>query len=215
MSPGPDRAFLKRLLAERNQYPARVAAIDAELTRAFGRTVAILALDMCGFSRLTAEHGIFHFLAMIDQMEQGAIPAVEANGGKLIKLDADNLFAIFAEPKRALEAALDIFRAFEAINAVVPENRDIRGSIGIGYGETLVIDEADLYGCEMNLASKLGEDCAEPMEILLTAAAHAALPVDRYDCTPKVYAVGGMQLEAQRFVRSRYERLPAPVEEAR
>src|SRR3954468_17777246 len=208
MRDGPDRTRLKRLLADRNQYPARAAEIDAELQRAFSRRVAILALDMCGFSRVTAEYGIIHFLAMIDQMEQGAIPAVQANGGQVIKLDADNLFAIFTEPERALEAALDIFRAFEAINSVVPENRDIRGSIGIGFGDTLVIDEADLFGNEMNLASKLGEDCAGPMEILLTAAAHAALPPDRYDCAPKIFAIGGMEVEAQQFVRSRYERLP-------
>jgi adenylate cyclase len=207
MREGPDRARLKRLLSDRNQYPARTPEIDAELHRAFNRHVAILALDMCGFSRLTAEHGVLHFLAMIDQMEQAAIPAVTANGGQVIKLDADNLFAIFAEPQRALEAALDIFRAFEAVNTVVPENRDIRGSIGIGYGDTLVIDEADLFGCEMNLASKLGEDCASAMEILLTSAAHAALPPGRYDCAPKVFTVGGMQVDAQQFVRCRYERL--------
>ncbi|HEV7403711.1 MAG TPA: adenylate/guanylate cyclase domain-containing protein [Chthoniobacteraceae bacterium] len=209
MEEGPDRAQLRRYLAERNQYPARTAEIDAELHRVFNRKVAILALDMCGFSRMTAQYGIVHFLAMIDQMEQGAIPAVQANGGRVIKLDADNLFAIFTEPKRALEAALDIFRAFEAINAVVPENRDIRGSIGIGYGDVLVIDEADLYGNEMNIASKLGEDCAGPFEILLTAAAHAALPPDRYEFAPTVFPIGGMQIEAQRFLKSRYKRLPA------
>jgi class 3 adenylate cyclase len=205
MHPGPDHARLKRLLAERNQYPARTAEIDAELHRAFNRHVAVLALDMCGFSRLTAQHGVLHFLAMIHQMEQAAIPAVTANGGQVIKLDADNLFAIFTEPQRALEAALDIFRAFEAINTVVPENRDIRGSIGIGYGDTLVIDEADLFGCEVNLASKLGEDCAGPMQILLTAASHAALPPGCYDCAPKLFTISGMQVEAHQFVRSRYE----------
>src|SRR4051812_29271177 len=213
MRDGPDRTRLKRLLAERNQYPARAAEIDAELQRAFSRKVAILALDMCGFSRLTAEHGVLHFLAMIDQMEQAAIPAVTANGGQVIKLDADNLFAIFTEPERALEAALDIFRAFDAINTVVPEERDIRGSIGIGFGDTLIIDEADLFGCEMNLASKLGEDCAGPMEILLTPAAHAALPPGRYNCAPRPFQIGGLQVDAQQFVRCCYAR-PSQAEGA-
>src|SRR4051794_22738998 len=100
MRDGPDRARLKRLLADRNQYPAHAAEIDAELQRAFSRRVAILALDMCGFSRLTAEHGIIHSLAMIDKRERAPTPAVTANGGQLIKLDADNLFAIFTEPAR-------------------------------------------------------------------------------------------------------------------
>jgi hypothetical protein len=39
---------------------------------------------------------------------------VTGNGGQVIKQEADNLFAIFAQPAHALEAALDIFRAFEA-----------------------------------------------------------------------------------------------------
>jgi adenylate cyclase len=195
------RACLRQLLSERNQYPERAAEIDARVHRAFGRKVAILALDMCGFSRLTAEYGIIHFLAMIHQMEQGAIPAVTGNGGKIIKVEADNLFAIFEQPAHALEAALDIFRAFEAINAVVPKGRDIRGSIGIGYGEVLVVADEDVFGAEMNLASKLGEDVAAGMEILLTTAAHDLLPEGHYEFAADSCIISGVVLPFHRFQR--------------
>jgi adenylate cyclase len=207
MEPAPDqpqllgRACLKQLLAERNQCPERVTEIDAQVHRAFGRKVAILALDMCGFSRLTAQHGIIHFLAMIHQMEQGAVPAVEGNGGKVIKTEADNLFAIFEQPAHALEAALDIFRAFEAINAVVAEERRLRGSIGIGYGEVLVIGEEDVFGPEMNLASKLGEDIAGGMEILLTRAACESLPEGHYELAADSCSISGVDLPFHRFER--------------
>src|SRR6185312_15874003 len=107
-----------------------------------------------------------------------ARPAVQGNGGTVIKQEADNLFAVFETPADALEAALDIFRGFETINGIVPDDRDIFGSIGIGCGPTLVIDDEDLFGCEVNLASKLGEDIAGASEILLTHDAHAALPPD-------------------------------------
>src|SRR6185503_862731 len=123
------RELLDSLLAELNQYPARNDKIAKQIRDAFERRVAILALDMVGFSRLTVEYGIIHYLAMIHQLAQGAIPAVKANGGKVIKLEADNLFAIFNTPGQALEASLDIFRAFNAINSVVPTERDIFGSI--------------------------------------------------------------------------------------
>jgi adenylate cyclase len=202
------RALLNRLLSERNQHPERAAAIDEKVRRAFERRVAILVLDMCGFSRLTARHGIVHFLAMIRQMEEGAGPAVTGNGGRVVKQEADNLFAVFEEPAQALEAALDIFRAFDAMNAVVPEGRDLHGSIGIGYGDTLVVGDEDLFGNEMNLACKLGEDVAGQAEILLTAAAHAALPKRRYSFVPDSISLGGLvipfyRFEARRTVRPR------------
>lgn len=195
------RDQLRQLLSERNQYPDRAPAIDAKIHRTFGRTVAILALDMCGFSRLTEEYGIIHFLAIIHQMEQAVVPAVTGNGGTILKVEADNLFATFAEPAHALEAALDILRAFEAMNAVLPAERHLRGSIGIGFGEVLIIGGADLFGGEMNLASKLGEDVAVGMEILLTAAAHEALPPGSYECAPDRCEVGGMDLPYHRFER--------------
>lgn len=168
----PDHALLADLLAKRADYPALSAGIDAEIRKRFERTVAVLVLDMCGFSRLTAKHGVIFYLAMIRQMHAAAMPAVRDNRGVTIKTEADDLFAIFPTPGDALEGALDIHRSFAAINAAVPCDQDIHGTIGIGYGPTLVLDDADLFGHEVNLASKLGEDLGCGDEILLTAAAH-------------------------------------------
>ncbi|NJN72416.1 MAG: adenylate/guanylate cyclase domain-containing protein [Limnothrix sp. RL_2_0] len=206
-SPRPDRAYLKQLLSERIQYPERSAQVDEVIWQVFGQDVAILVLDMCGFSRLSVQYGIIHFLAMIHQMEQASCPAIAGNGGQVIKQEADNLFAIFPRPDQALEAALDIFRAFEAMNEVSPAERNIYGSIGIGYGKTLVIGEKDLFGAEMNITCKLGEDLAGQMEILLTPDAYTALPVDRYACTTKSFAISGLELECHQFQRCLYPRI--------
>jgi adenylate cyclase len=196
------RALLRRLLSERNQYPERAAEIDRMIRDAFARTAAVLVMDMVGFSRLTFEYGIIHYLAMIHQMQEAARPAVVDNGGRIIKLDADNVFAIFEKPEHALESALDIFRAFDAVNTVVPAERDIYGSIGIGYGETLVIGGRDLFGSEMNLASKLGEDFASKGEILLTPAAFEALPAGRYAFSPAPFTIGEIRVDCYRYQRS-------------
>jgi len=192
---------LRRLLSERNQFPGRAAEIDQELIQALERTVAILVLDMVGFSRLTVQYGIIHYLAMIHQMEEAALPAIAGNGGQLIKQEADNLYAIFETPARALDAALDIFRAFDAVNSVVPPERDIYGCIGIGYGKTLVIDNQDIFGSEVNIACKLGEDLATKSEILLTKSAYDALPYGRYICAPLTFEISQLTLEGYRFER--------------
>jgi class 3 adenylate cyclase len=207
----PGKTRLKDLLSERNQYPDRVAEIDALIAETFQRRAAVLVLDMSGFSRLTIEFGIIHYLAMIEQMDTASRPAVTGNHGHVIKQEADNLFAIFDNPGDAVEAALDIFRAFEAVNSVVPESRDLFGSVGIGFGDLLVIGEDDLFGSEMNLASKLGEDLAEQSEILITAAAHDAIAPDHYVFEPRAYDVSGVRIDCYAFVkRIRPDEPPAP-----
>ncbi len=196
----PDHALLANLLADRADHPHRAAQIDQDIKRRFEKTVAILVLDMCGFSRLTARHGVIFYLAMIRQMHAAAMPAITDNGGLTIKTVADDLFAIFPTAQNALEAALDIHRAFAAINAAVPTDQDIHGSIGIGFGPTLVLDNADLFGHEVNQASKLGEDCACGDEILLTPAADATLPTATYSCSPVTYELSGQPFPAYRYL---------------
>lgn len=78
----------------------------------------------------------------------------------MIKHEADHLFAVFATPEQALEAALDTLRALDAMNAMLPPERSLNVSARMGYGPTLVIANEDLFGPEMNGACKLGEDIA-------------------------------------------------------
>ena len=176
-SPSADRsghALLREMLRRRNQSPERTAEIDREINATFQRRLAVLVLDMCGFSRLTAKHGPLFYLSMIVQMEEAATPAVLNNAGRVIKQEADNFFAVFERPAQALEAALDIFVAFRAVNSVVPDDRDITASVGIGFGDLLDTGD-DVFGDEMNSACRLGEDLACRDEILLTPAAAEAL----------------------------------------
>lgn len=150
--PAMDRsghALLREMLRQRNQSPERVEEIDREILATFQRRLAVLVLDMCGFSRLTAKHGALFYLSMIVQMEEAATPAVLNNGGRVIKQEADNFFAVFEAPVQALEAALDIFVAFRAVNSVVPDDRDITASVGIGFGDLLDTGD-DVFGDEMN-----------------------------------------------------------------
>lgn len=176
------RAELNKLLQERNEYPDRAQEIDAQIHGTFGETCAVMVMDMSGFSRLTIKHGIIHFLAMIHRMNQIALPAVDEHDGATIKFEADNAFAIFPDVEQAVDACTDIIKRLEAANTMLPDELDMHSKFGIGYGQVLIVQDEDLYGAEVNLASKLGEDLAARSEILLTDSAFA-----RVDTTKRQY----------------------------
>jgi class 3 adenylate cyclase len=194
--PDDDEAALARLLDARNEHPESLGEIDADIWRRFGRTCAVLVLDMCGFSRLTMRYGITHFLAMIRRLQTIVRPVVTDGGGRVIKTDADNVFAIFADAPDAVAAARAIQRHLDAANAFLPEDWDLHASIGIGYGPLLVVDDADLFGSEMNIASKLGEDVAGRGEILLSAAARERLDDAALALEPLTIELSGLSLQA-------------------
>jgi adenylate cyclase len=193
------RAELSKLLQERNEYPDRAAQIDAKVSEIFGRTHAVLVMDMSGFSRLTIKHGIMHFLAMIHRMNAITIPAIEEHGGKVIKSEADNVFAIFPDVQAAVETALDINRRFSAANTMLPDEMDIHGKFGIGYGEVLIVENQDMFGSEVNLASKLGEDLASREEILITETAFGRLENGFAEFDEIEMSISGLNLLVRRI----------------
>jgi class 3 adenylate cyclase len=196
MHPQNTKTELHRLLQVRNEHPEKASEIDAQIQTIFAETHAILVLDMAGFSRLTIRHGITHFLAMIHRLSAIATPLVKQRRGTVIKQEADNLFAIFPTVDAAVSAAVDVLKSLAAVNSGLPDAMDLYASVGIGYGEVLVVAGADLYGNEMNLASKLGEDLARSNEILLTESAFQQLQSTTWTCEAIELSVSGLELTA-------------------
>lgn len=194
MAPSNTKAELDRLLQTRNEHPEKAAEIDATIHKVFSQTHAILVLDMSGFSRMTVRYGIIHFLAMMHRLHVIALPLVNQHQGRLIKQEADNLFAVFPTVALAVEAAVDLLKTLAAVNTGLPDLLDLFASIGIGYGEVLMIEDSDMYGSEMNLASKLGEDLARSGEILLTEAAFAQVDPTSGRWEELEFSVSGLQL---------------------
>jgi class 3 adenylate cyclase len=191
------RDRLHQLLQERIEHPEREREIDTLIHQTFDHDCAILVLDLSGFSRLTIRHGIIHFLAMVHRMSAIADPLVTHHKGRVIKQEADNLFAVFSDVAMAVNAAVDILKGFAAVNTGLPDEKDLHASIGIGYGTTLVIGDSDLYGSEMNLASKLGEDLARQNEILLTQEAFQQLAhSSAHSWEPLSFSISGLELIA-------------------
>ena len=135
-----------------------------------------MILDMTGFARTTRSHGIVAFLLMIYRMKLLATPCVEAEDGLVVKCEADNLYCLFRDVDSAVRASQAIMGRLAGGTAELSDGRALYASIGIGYGRILNIDGSEIFGDEVNLASKLGEDIAQQGEILLTSAAHAHSP---------------------------------------
>jgi class 3 adenylate cyclase len=192
------REKMTKFLQERNEHPERAAEIDARIKHVFGETLAVFVMDMAGFSRQTIRHGIIHFLAQIHRMHSVATPVIESHGGEVIKYEADNVFAVFPEVDAAVAAAVELDRSLELANTMLAEEYDMHGEFGIGYGDILLINNNDMYGSEVNLASKLGEDLAQRGEILLTEAAHARVERGAREYEPLQMSISGLQLMAYR-----------------
>ena len=188
------RADLDRLLGEMIERPEAEAEIAAQIDRDFGEERAVMVLDMSGFARTTQRRGITAFLLMIHQMRRIAEPVVRDNGGLVVKAEADNLFCLFPGAPEAVAAAREIVRLLGSVNLLLPEDRRLHASIGIGYGRILNIDEDDLYGDEVNLASKLGEDIAGRGAILLTEAAKAQTDAAGIPTRAETVSVSGLTL---------------------
>jgi adenylate cyclase len=170
-----DRHRLRGLLRAYKAYPVQRAALAAQINRDFGRVLAVLVIDLSGFTRRTLLQGIVHFLAILERLERLVVPVVKRCGGRLLRVEADNLFAVFPKLVPALSCAEAIHQVIGVANQVVPDLAGLSVTLGIGYGRLLAIGSDDVYGDEMNLACKLGGDLAQPGEILLTARAHEAL----------------------------------------
>jgi class 3 adenylate cyclase len=182
------RKALDKLLDQRNERPEQLHQIDTQIKQRFGQTHTVFVLDMSGFSARTLRYGISHYLAMIRRMQTIVLPLVASANGRVVKTEADNVFALFPRVVDALDAAAQINQALARVNAGLPADWDILVGIGIGHGPLLVIGEDDVFGSEMNLASKLGEDIANGGEVLLTENAAAKLPKHKRDKMKKKVA---------------------------
>jgi class 3 adenylate cyclase len=193
------RENFERLLGEMLNAPERRAELTGEIERIFGQRRAVLILDMSGFSRTTQQHGILTFLLMIHQMQRICRPCIEQSRGILIKADADNLFCLFDTVEDAIEAAREITRRLDTANQALPGEHQLYVAFGIGYGSILNIADQDLFGDEVNLACKLGEDLARKRDVLLTAAARASLSAFDEQVMEEVVSISGITLTYYSF----------------
>jgi class 3 adenylate cyclase len=167
-------ARLWKLIEERTRATADTAAIDRRIWDLFGEEWAIMFTDLVGFSRQVARFGILHFLQIIFEQRRIMLPIVERFDGILVKSEGDSFLILFKNPATAIACAVAMQQTCVGLNARRTPEEQVILCVGIGHGRVLKIGDDDVFGHEVNLASKLGEDTAEGNEILVTTAAHAA-----------------------------------------
>lgn len=159
---------LRNLIEERLKPNSNKELIDKRIWNLFGENWSIIFTDLSGFSRNTAEFGIIHFLQIIFESERILLPIIYEHNGLLIKAEGDSLMLIFRTVIDAVECSVQMQKTLLTYNADKPEHEKVLLCVGIGYGKILRIGDADIFGEEVNAASKLGEDTAKKGEILMT-----------------------------------------------
>lgn len=165
---------LEGLIEARLKLGADKEKIDNRIWDLFGETWAIMFTDLSGFSRNVAKFGIIHFLQTIFESERLLIPTIEDHDGILLKAEGDSLLVIFRNITKALQASVAMQKTLVNYNKDKSDEEKVLLCVGVGYGKVLRIGDLDVYGHEVNSASKLGEDTADAYEILVTQAAKDA-----------------------------------------
>jgi len=166
---------LEKLMELRLRRGADKAAIDRRIWDLFGEEWAVMFTDLSGFSRRVAEFGIIHFLQVIYESHRVLIPVIADHDGIVLKTEGDSLLVIFRRPERALRCAIAMQRALKRYNRAKAPEEKILLCVGLGYGPVLRIGDDDVFGAEVNAASKLGEDLARAFEILVTDSVRRAV----------------------------------------
>jgi len=167
---GASEDRLESLIDERLAPGADKDLIDQRIWDLFGETRAVMFTDLAGFSRSVAEFGIVHFLQIIHESHRILVPCMERHDGILLKTEGDSMLVVFRSVQKALECSLAMQRTCRDYNVDREEAEQVLLCIGLGYGEMLRIGDHDVFGAEVNAASKLGEDDAKPWEILVSGA---------------------------------------------
>ena len=176
---------LEKLIEERIKPGANKDQLDTRIWDLFGETWAVMFTDLAGFSRNVAAFGIIHFLQVIYESQRILVPSIDQHDGILLKMEGDSMLVIFRNVTKALECAIAMQKTLKAYNAGRLETEQILLCVGLGYGRVLRIGDQDVFGSEVNAASKLGEDTAQAWDILVTGSVKkAAEDIPRFQFEP-------------------------------
>ena len=195
----PNNTQFQELLLNYSQEtnPAERKKLEDMIWKNYGTENTVLALDMFGFSLLTRKYGIIHYLSMIRRMQLTVEPIIDGHGGRVIKFEADNCFALLPDPLSAARADITIQHALAASNLLTSDELDIHVSIGIDYGKILIVNNEDIFGDAVNRACKMGEDIGTAGEILITKEAMDLIPEEgAVQGKPIEVSIGGLSTPA-------------------
>ncbi|MFQ5774899.1 MAG: adenylate/guanylate cyclase domain-containing protein [Kiloniellaceae bacterium] len=181
--------------------PAPPKGTDAGALGGERRQVAVLFVDLAGFTELSAALDAEDVHALVSRFFEAADGIVEHYGGTVDKHIGDAVMALFGAPVahgddavRAVRAAFDIHKAMAAISEEA--GRTLQVHAGIASGEVVAgglgrenRQEYTVLGESVNLASRL-DQLAGPGETLVADAVHRAV-AGAVDCE----SIGRVQIK--------------------
>jgi adenylate cyclase len=189
------RSNLMRLLDDLGEHPERIDEVTTRIEEMFQQERSVMVLDMSGFTRATQQGSIISFLLSINQMQRLVTPVVEEHGGIVVRAEHDNLTCLFDDVEQAIAASREITGRLESANVILPSDKELYASIGIGHGMILNVENEAIYGNEVNLASKLGEDIGNLGDVLLTPGAFAEVEASGISCEQRTVSISGLDLD--------------------
>src|SRR5215212_6912215 len=132
-----------------------------------------MSADVLGYSRLMSRDESGTLQRLKAHRTTCVEPVLAANGGRIVKLMGDGLLVEFASAVDALRAAIQLQQATALVNATNAAADPIIFRIGVHLGDLLVEDD-DLYGDAVNVASRLEAE-APPGGVLISSAVHDAV----------------------------------------
>ena len=175
-SAGEDR--LEKLIGERLKKGAHKKLIDKRIWDLFGEDWCVMFTDLSGFSRQAARFGMLYFLPSIQESLRPLVPILLEHLGVLRTVPGDSYLVIFRNVEKAIHASIEMEKALVKYNKKKSAEEKVLLCVGLGYGKVLKIGDHDVYGNEVNAASKLGEDIAKAGEILVTESVKENCPKD-------------------------------------
>ena len=163
------------------------------------KLAAILAADVVGYSRLTANNEAGTLAALKRYREGFFDPVVAAHGGRIFKLIGDGTLVEFASVVEAVLCAVEIQTGTQPL---LPTGGSIILRIGINPGD-VIMDGEDIYGDGVNIAARL-EPLAEPGGICVASSAMAAGRRLRNSSKAR-HAISSVQRLHTRLLREQYQ----------
>ena len=143
---------------------------------------AIAFIDLTGFTRLTEERGDEVAAAMAMRLGEVTTDAVDAHGGRVVKLLGDGVLVRFDDGASAAHGTLDVLAALPP--AGLPS-----GHAGVAAGP-LIVRDGDVFGRTVNLAARIS-DVAPDGHLYVPRTFADTLPGDRFEHRP----TGGVALQ--------------------
>jgi adenylate cyclase len=131
------------------------------------RQKVVLVMDLVESVRLMAANELAvvdHWRGFVRHATTHVLPQHE---GRMVKSLGDGIMVEFESPRNATNAAVQLHRYFDTVNAALPPEQQLYLRAGLNTAQ-VYIDDIDIYGSGVNLAARVAS-LAGPGETMVTA----------------------------------------------